>query len=149
MSKIIFNELNMIDLLKAELLNAFNTDVWKETLENEMLFVNSNSGTSSTFPVTYMEIIDPVMAQATNDSSGDELYTQFRFSIEQYNIEVEGYDEVTLGIMINHETKKTLLEKSGLVITSNRQVPSQYEGVYRRVIEGTGIYNNKTKIFYK
>lgn len=145
-----FNELEMLKYIQSILKDEFSKSVWyKKFGSKDMVFVEENSGEATSFPITYIEILNPKQLRNTGDSSRQEIYTIFDFEIAQYNQNVGKLSKRDLGIAINGATKAILQEKVNATIETNALVPSEDETIYRRVISGSATYNNKTQMFYK
>ena len=145
-----FNELEMLMYIQSILKDEFSKSVWyKKFGSKDMVFVEENSGEATSFPITYIEILNPKQLRNTGDSSRQEIYTIFDFEIAQYNQKVGKLSKRDLGIAINSATKAILQEKVNATIETNALVPSEDETIYRRVISGSATYNNKTQMFYK
>lgn len=147
-----FDELYVTDLIKNAIKKAFNTPEWKKSFGGKTLkIVEDSFGETTTFPVVYVEVDNPQIADGTYDSDQRERYTKFWFEVDSYNQSVEktGESKTRLGIRINQEIVRVLQEELNPHITENSRIDGPDSSVYRRKIEGYCNIDNNKKIFYR
>lgn len=145
-----FDEQAVCDFIKTNLAEAFNTPEWKTTFGNKKVkFTEDSFGAKTTFPVIYINVSDCKQDERTRDSSLQEKYTKFWFVIEHYNQAVGSSTKKELGIKINKKIVETICATMNPWITSNSQIESPDNTIYRRSVEGYCTINNNTKIFYR
>lgn len=145
-----FDEQGLYDFIVKQLKAEFKKAEWKTLFGGKtMKFVEDNFGETTSFPVIYVEISDSSRAYGTEDSSNEDLYTYYTFKIECYNQSVGDLTKVQLGRMINSKVIEILRRDLNPNITQNQQLPSPDDTIYRRLVQGSGTIDNKTKIFYR
>lgn len=145
-----FDEQYVYDFIKQGLDEKFDTAEWKKKFGGKKVkFSEDNFGQSTSFPVIYINIEDCYEDNRTHDSSQIEHYTQFFFAVECYNQAVGNVSKKRLGREINAEIVETLRELLNPHITSNSEILSPDDTIYRRRIDGYCTMNNETKIFFR
>lgn len=145
-----FDEQYVWDYIKSGLEKVFNTPEWKKLFGGKkMKFVDDNFGQQPSFPVIYIEITDFYEPDEFHDSEKVENFTRFSFDIEQYNQAVSPLTKKQLGRKINMQIAETIKDILNPHITSNGEISSPDDTIYRRSIQGYCIINNKTKIFFR
>lgn len=145
-----FDEQEIVDYIQAGLKKAFNTKEWKTLFGGKKIaFSEDNFGQAPSFPIIYVDIDDCHQADGTNDSSHLEKFTQFYFNVECYNQATAELSKKALGRKINARVVEVLREIMNPNITSNSELASPDETIYRRSIQGYSVYDNTTKTFYR
>jgi hypothetical protein len=150
-----FDELNMLDLFKSTIGDAFKNDsehkkdYWYELFGNrDVKFYESYQVDEPQFPCIVITI-EATPYQRNIHSSEIEQFSFVSVGLEHYNQSVNNSGKEKLGIMINHRIKTVLQKTFGLLITSNKQISSPDNSLYRRRIEMNFVYDNKNKVFYR
>ena len=145
-----FDEQYIYDMIKDGIAKAFNTREWKTLFGGKKIaFSEENFGEPPSYPCIYIDIIDAIERVDLHDSSHKENFTQFEFEVECYNQATKDLTKTKLGRMINVRLKEVLEDLFNPVITENRELPSQDETIYRRIISGRSTIDNKNKVFYR
>lgn len=145
-----FDEQWVWDYIKNGIAKAFNTREWKAQFGGKkMAFYDEYAGFEPSFPCIYIEIENGIEPYQFHDSSHQEKYTEFNFTIECYNQANEHLTKTKLGRMINVRLKEVLMDLFNPHISENSELPSPDETVYRRIISGRSTIDNKNKIFYR
>lgn len=145
-----FDEQDFINSLTEVVKKAFSGTEWRSYFGGKnMKIVEDNFGEVTSFPVMYIGVSDCTEANGTYTNSKEEQYTDVEFEIEHYNQEVGKKTKREVGLAINKHLVETLKKYMNPHITTNSQISSQDESIYRRRIEGYVIYDNKNKIFYR
>lgn len=143
------NELDIYNQIKDELEKGFDDTSWQTLFGGrQMQFFSYKKRDKTKFPVIEITIIDPVPFRKTIDSSDNENHTMFDVEIEQYCTDVVVDDNTVtpkeeIGIAIATRVKEILFSL-GFTITTNKQLENVDENVYRRLIGGYGVIDNKT-----
>lgn len=150
-----FDELEMMSLFKKTIKEAFDKDeskdkdYWYKLFGNRQVKIyESYEVEKPSFPC-FVLTIQATPYQRNIHSSEIEQFSLVSVGLEHYNQAVDDLGKDELGIMINHRTKTVLQKTFGLLITSNRQINSPDNSLYRRRIEASFVYDNKNKVFYR
>ena len=153
-NNITFDEPKVLKAIEDLLVKAFkeddekDNDFWFNAFEKKDIeAIKENYGRKEYFPCFNVTILNPIPYGSTNTQI--EQYTQFDFEINCYNQKTKIYDKRSLGLLINVRMKRILQETYGLTITSNQEMVSPDDTIYRRVIRGRAIYDNKNDTFYR
>lgn len=145
-----FDEQGLVDYIREGLAKAFNTKEWKALFGGKkMQFSEDNFGQAQSFPIIYIDVDNCYEPDELHDSSQVENFTHFDFTIECYNQAKGELTKKQLGRKINAFVVKTLRELMNPHISYNHEVESPDDTVYRRKIDGYGIYDNQNNIFYR
>lgn len=148
------NELDIYNQIKAALEKGFDAPQWQTMFGGKrMQFYSYTKRDRTRFPLIEITIIDPVPFRNTIDSSTNENHTIFDIEIEQYCTDVVvGDSTVTpkeeIGIAIATRVKEILFSL-GFTITANKQLQNIDGNVYRRLISGYGVIDNKTNKIHR
>lgn len=153
MDELIFDEQELIDEIKIEIENTFNTNEWKKMFGNKkMKIYNSLTIDKPSFPCIIVTVIEAIPNLQMRTSRQVEEYTNFVVEIETYNQAVEvDYKKISkeeLGIKINNALRLALNKRFRFEITSNEPLMNIDSTIYRRRIVVRGIMDNKNKKIY-
>lgn len=150
-----FNEIEMLELFKKTILNAFINDIenpkdyWYNLFGNrDIKIYESHEIDNTKFPCFVIAMFS-MPYQRNIHSSEIEQFSSVSLRIEAYNQKVGNIGKEKLGIIINNHLKRVLQKTFKLLITNNRALPYEDNSIYRRVIDARFVFDNKNKIFYR
>ena len=150
-----FDELEMINIFKSVVSDAFKNDETKEKDFWYNLFGHRDFKMYESYQIDkpqfpcFVVTMEAIPYRRNGHSTQVEQFSLVTAYIEHYNQATNDLGKDTVGIMINHRLKTVLQSTFGLDIVFNKPLESFDNSVYRRRIEATFVYDNKNKVFYR
>lgn len=153
MDDLFFDEQLLYDDIKSNLEATFNTPEWKKQFGGRKVeFYNSLKIDKPKFPAVYIQITNSYPVDEMRTSAQVEPYTRFEIEIQTFTQEVQidnmRVSKERIGILLNAEIKRVIARIYRLNCTRNGSIPNIDSNIHRRILNYTGIVDNKTKMIY-
>lgn len=149
-----FDELEIQNLIEKAIKDGFKNDeehekdYWYKLFGNRDLKIyKSYQIDKPQFPCIVVSLSPRAIPAYANSSQIEEL-TRCTVRVEHYTQAVGKIGKRELGIMVNYKLKQILQSEFNVLILSNQELAYTDNTIYRRLIQGEVVFDNKEKVFY-
>lgn len=144
-----FDELEIKDTFKKDLIEEFSKDDVYECLGSEVYIYSTQRKEYTSFPCISIRLLDNNTNTRYSTTENVENFTNFTFEADIYSQDLDKYDRDDAVVKIASLLISSLQAKYKMSVTMNQNQPNLNKDTYRRIVRMTGIYDNKHNMIYQ